>query len=297
MNRKSIVIALALTAVSLKAQTQATPPLASPQVGVVHCPDGSLRTLYGLPANFLYGSLLGRGINAAAFSNTAGLVFRSGRIEYLATDGTTLDAYLTDEPNPLLAVGPVNAGGLSSPTIALAWLPSTQVLLSWVGGTASPVQVWPSPGNVISLSPTATGFANLMVATADGGVERLTVSLATGQVVESSTVMGATSVAYQQNGFVLLPVTDGLQVRFPDGHQQLLAIRTGVLRFEAVSNEWVHLSIPRTSSSAESDWLLHLDVAVQAESSLQLSELPGTPLRTPKILPRQVGQHVVGVAQ
>jgi hypothetical protein len=297
MNRKSIVIALALSAVSLKAQTQATSPLASPQVGVVHCPDGSLRTLYGLPANFLYGALLGRGINAAAFSNAAGLVFRSGRIEYLATDGTTLDAYVTDEQNPLLAVGPVSAGGPSTPAIALAWLPSTQVLLNWSGGTASPVQVWPSPGNVISLSPAATGFANLMVASADGGVERLTVSLATGQIVESSTVMGANGVAYQQNGFVLVLGADGLQVQFPNGHQQLLAIRTGPLRFEAVSDGWVHLSIPRTSSNAGSDWLLHLDGALQAESPLQLSELPGTPIRTPKILPRQVGQHVVGVPQ
>src|SRR5277367_6692068 len=104
MNRKSIVVAMALSAaIILEAQQRTASPLAGPSVGVVHCPDGSLRVVYGLPANLIYGAMLGRGVNAAAFSNSSGLVSRAGEIDYLSGDGAQISSYPTDEPSPLLS--------------------------------------------------------------------------------------------------------------------------------------------------------------------------------------------------
>ena len=293
---KSVAIALALSsAVSLEAQQGAASPLSGPQVGVVHVPDGSLRAVYGIPANFLYGATLGRGVNAAAFSSTSGLVWRVGQIDYLAVDGTALGSYATNEPSPLLADG---SGSQAGPGAALAWLPSSKQLLSWSGGTLTQVQIESLPGAVISLSPAAArGFADLLVAAADGGVDRLTVALATGQVTEMITVSGAKGAAYEQNGFLLLPGADGLQVRFPDGRQQVFGIKTVAVRFEAVSDEWVHLSATEPGATAASHWLLHLDGAAQGEAPLQLSGLPAAPQRAPRIMPRQVGNTTVRVAQ
>lgn len=287
MNRKSILIALALTAACLKAQPTA------PLVGVVHCTDGSLRAVYGLPANLVYGAMLGRGVNAAAFSSTVGLVSRAAQIEYLAVDGTLIGAYATDEPSPLLAVGSVSTAGQTG---SLAWLPSSQLLLIWSGGRARQVQVTPLPGNVVSLAPGPPGFADLMVAMDDGGVELLTVSLATGQVTKTSVVLGAHRAAYQQNGFLLLPGADGLLVHLPDGRQQLLGIKNGAIRFEAISDEWVH-AFATDSGSPGSHWLLHLDGEAQGEAPLQVSELPAAPVRVPRIMPRQVESSPVRVTQ
>lgn len=134
MNWKSLATGLLLSAaVALGAQQRTTVPVAGPLIGVVHCSDGSLRDIYGLPANLLYGAPLGRGVDAAAFSSAAGLVLRSGQIEYLGTDGTVLSAYATDEPNPLLAVSPVGAVKTSGFAVAMAWLPSSNLLLTWSG--------------------------------------------------------------------------------------------------------------------------------------------------------------------
>ncbi len=291
MNRKSIAIALAVSAVCLEAQQPA-----APQVGVVHCTDGSLRAAYGLPANLMYGALLGRGVNAAAFSSTAGLVSRAGQIQYLDLGGDILGAYATDEPGPLLAVEPASAGNAASSGGALAWLPSRQLLLVWSGGTANQVQIAALPGNVVSLSFAAAGSADLMVALGDGSVERLTVSLATGQVEATTSLVGANGAAYEQNGFLLLPGAGGLLVLFPDGRQQVLAIKNGAVSFEAISDSWVHL-FTIAGSTAGAHWLLHLDRVAQGEAPLQLSELPAPPVRVPRTLPRQVGNALARVAQ
>lgn len=292
MNWKSIVIALTLSVACLEAQQPTAPP-----VGVVHCADGSLRAVYGLTANLVYGGMLGRGVNAAAFSSTAGLVSRVGQIEYLAVGGAPIGAYSTDEPRPLLAAGSAGAGSQTGVGVALAWLPSSQLLLSWSGSTASQVQVPPLPGSVISLAFASAGFADLMVILADGSVERFTVSLSTGQVTETSVVQGANGAAYEQNGFLLLPGADGLLVEFPDGRRQLLGIKNGSVRLEAISDEWVHLFTTDPGSSVGSHWLLHLDNAAQGEAPLQLSELPAPPVRVLRTMPRQVGNSPGKVTQ
>ncbi len=129
----------------------------------VHC-----ASVYGLPANLVYGGMLGRGVNAAAFSSTAGLVSRVGQIEYLAVGGSRIGAYSTDEPSPLLAAGSAGTGTQTASEVALAWLPSSQLLLSWFGGTANQVQIPHLPGSVISLAFASAGFADLMVVLGDG---------------------------------------------------------------------------------------------------------------------------------
>ena len=292
MYRKSIAISLALSALCLEAQ-QPT----APEVGIVHVPDGSLRAVYGLPANFIYGALLGKGVNAAAFSSTAGLVFRTGQIDYVSPAGAQIGVYSTNERSPLLAAGPVSGGNQTASATGLAWLPSSKLLLIWSGATPTQVQVEPLPGNVISLSPAAAGFADLIVSPAGSGLERLTISLGTGQVVETETLTTDGSLAYEQNGFLLLPGPDGLQVRFPDGRQQLIGITTSAMQFEAISDEWVHLSASEAGATAASHWLLHLDRGAQGEAPLQLSELPAAPGRVPKIMPRQVGNSKMRTAQ
>jgi hypothetical protein len=292
MNPKSIVIALALSAACLEAQ-QPT----APQVGVVHCADGSLRAVYGLTANLVYGGMLGRGVNAAAFSSTAGLVSRVGQIEYLAVGGVPIGVYSTDEPSPLLAAGSAETGSHTGVGVALAWLPSSQLLLSWSGSTASQVQVPPLPGSVISLAVASVGFADLMLLLGDGSVERLSVSLATGQATETSVVPGASGAAFEQKGFLLLPGAGGLLVQFPDGRQQLLGIKNGSVRFEAMSDEWVHLFTADSGSAVGSHWLLHLNGAAQGEAPLQLSELPAPPVRVLRTMPRQVGSAPARVTQ
>jgi hypothetical protein len=282
MNRKSVVIALALSAACLRAQQPS-----APQIGVVHCTDGSLRTLYGLTANLMYGPLLGRGVNVAAFSSAVGLVSRVGQIEYLSVGGSVLGAFATDEPTPLLAAGPGSAA---------AWLPSSQVLLSWSGGVVKQVPVGPLSGSVISLALSSLGFADLLVVFGDGSVERLTVSLASGQVTGRSLVQGASGAAFEQNGFLMLPGADGLMVLFPDGRRQLLGIKSSAVRFEPISDEWVHLYTTDVGSPG-SQWLLHLDNAAQGDAPLKLSDLPAPPVRVIRTMPRQVGSSLSKVPQ
>ncbi len=296
MNWKSIVVALTLSAaVHLEAQ-RTTPPLVGPPVGIVHCPDGSLRAIYGLPANLMYGALLGRGVDAAAFSSEAGLILRAGQIEYLAADGTVLTTYATAETEPLLAVSSTANINSTTSATALAWLPSSRLLIVWTASTVRELEVPGLPGAVVTLSLSAAGVADLMTTTAAGSVDQTAVSLSTGETTSTSTVAGATGSVYQQNGFLLLPSANGLQVRFPDGHQLVLGIKSMAMQFEPISNEWVHLSRTASAADSGSHWLLHLDKAA-GDGVLQLSELPAAPVRVPRIMPRQVGNLTTKVAQ
>ena len=280
MNRKSILIAWALSAACLEAQ-QPT----APQVGVVHCADGSLRSVYGLAANLVYGGMLDRGVNAAAFSSSAGLVSRVGQIEYLAVGGSRIGVYSTDEPSPLLAAGSAGTGTQTASEVALARIPSSQLLLSWFGGTANQVQITTLVRQCdLVVAFASAGFADLMVILGDGSVERLTVSLATGQITEISVVPGASGAAYEQNGFLLLPIAGDLLVQFPDGSHQILEIKNSSVRFEAISDEWVHLFTVDSGSSEGSHWLLHLDNAAQGDAPLH-SELPAPPAPAPSRAP------------
>lgn len=152
------------------------------------------------------------------------------------------------------------------------------------------------PGSVISLALSSSGFADLLVASSDGSVDRLTVSLASGQVTGRSLVPGASGAAYEQNGFLLIPGAAGVMVLFPDGRQQLLGIKSSAVRFEPISDEWVHLFTTDVGSPG-SQWLLHLDNAAQGDAPLKLSDLPTPPVRVLKTMPRLVGSSLSKVPQ
>lgn len=259
-------------------QSAASPPVpVVPRIGFGLSHDQALRPLYGLPANLIFGKAISPGATEAAFSDTAGLV-RIGSQVFLQSIDPGSEATLTvlgtltlDESAPVLGISPStdNTGaGLSGH--AAVWLPSQNAVAMWTGQQFTVTLVDPLPGRVVSLLPTGTVSAALMVQAAAGGVQNVVVNLATGQVLSNTLVDAHATSAYSQNGLTLLATSEGLILVSANGLRHTIAGIPATVTFAPVSNQWVQIQ----SLGRPQAWAVYLDSNALAAHTLVASEIP-----------------------
>ena len=167
----------------------------APRIGVVREPDGSVRPLLGLPANLIVGEPLSIDpALAAAFSDQAGLLLFSGRLELISLDGTVISSYPTGDTTAILDIA-------DGPDTALAWLPSAGKLVRWDGRRFmdSAFDASRLGGSIRAVRLLDSAHAELLVDYADT-LERIYISIADGLPVRSETLRGAGESALRLEG-------------------------------------------------------------------------------------------------
>ncbi len=254
------------------------PVTVAPRIGFSLARDRTLRPLFGLPANLVLGGAIWRGATQAAFSSTAGLVRLRDSVLLQAVDAATLGTFALDEPAPVLGVGPASANTQAAQAgHAAIWLPSGNALAMWTGEGFTVTDVDPLPGVVVSLLPTGTQSADLMVQVPGGGVHLVAVSLSNGQLVSDIQIDAQATSAHVQNGFTLLATAAGLAVVAQNGVRHTLAGIPAAVRFAPVSDAWVQVE----SVSGARAWLVRLDRNAPAARTLDASEIPEPRIQRP----------------
>lgn len=273
-------------AAAQKAVPQMVP--GAPRIGFCLSRDQTVRPLFGLAANLVLGHAVSHGAAQSAFSNMGGLVHVNGQVLLQSIDSgagsatvTTLGALAVTDTAPVLGVSPSaanNAGGFAGH--AAVWLPSMNSVAMWTGAGFATTPVDPLPGPVVSLFPTNAESVALFVQMAGGGVQRVDVNPANGQVLSNTQLDAQATSAFEQGAWTLLGTPAGLTINGANGVSQTLAGIRGPVRFVSVSDDWVEVLSQKDSRV----WLLHLDQSAFLGRSLTASELP-----TPRIVkPRRV---------
>jgi hypothetical protein len=243
-SRLILLVLVSIAAIPLSAQ------LGAPRVGNARYADGTVRSVFGLDANFVVGPERMTG-TAASFSDQGGLVATSGKIQLLRPDGTVAGEYATPEVNPLLDID----GDLNS---AVAWLPSTHTLLWWSGAGFNATQVAGElPGRATSVQSDGS-TATFLVTAADGSVLRTAVTVANGDIASAEVVPGAQGPAFAQASFVVFRAERGLAVEQANGDIRILSFAAPDLQIERMSSNWLHIH----SAATNQDWALHLNRSV-----------------------------------
>lgn len=242
--------------------------VSTPNVGMVRCRDGGVYGLRGLHANLIVGARAFSLAQAASFSSQGGLVATDGRLLFIGANGVIQSSYFEGEASPVVNID-------SDASSAIAWLPRRSELLTWTGSQFVPTPV-ALGGFVDSVRMAAPNSAQLLVTEADSSVVSVTVSLPDGGVTNISGIPGATGSAFYQQSFLLFHDANGLEVQESNGSMRALPITQSDLTFERIGADWVHIA----STSAQRDWVLHLNSTV-----LELSELPQPPAKSPQSRP------------
>jgi hypothetical protein len=230
-----------------------------PEVGLARYADQTIRSIYGVPANFIVGEKLFDRADAVSFSGSGGLVSTNGRVELVTPDGTILGQYDSSETTPLLNIE-------SDLETAVAWLPAHHVLLHWNGQGFSATQVEDAPsGAVTSVQLASPNSAKLLVMDSGKQVFEATISLETGNLISSDVLPGVQGPAFRQHSFVVFHDSQGLEIESPTGDRRTLPLEASDISIERMSSDWLHLY----SQATDQHWALHLSRTV-----LNLSALP-----------------------
>lgn len=238
----------------------ASAQLNTPNIGLARYSDGTVRSVFGLHANFVVSTQAAEQADAISFSDTAGLIAKDGQIRLFGPGLKLISEYDSGENAPLLNVD----GDLSS---AIAWLPAHHALLHWSGKAFILTDVVASdlPGQVTSVRVRTPDTAALLIRESDESVSEATVSLISGDLVSLSLVPGVMGGAFYQNSFYVFHDRGELKVTSRQGPARTFPLVAGDLSFERMSSDWLHLS----SASTGRNWILHL-----TNSAMELSELP-----------------------
>lgn len=252
----AILIAFGIAAVT---PAQVKPPT----LGIARLGDGSVRTLYGLPDNVIVDSHSIGSYDAASFSDQAGLVANSGRIQLVSTSFVALGEYESTEPHPLLNVD----GAANS---AIAWLPSSQSLLHWTGSAFAErvVNGIDHSFAVTAVRVASREIAQLLLTDSHSSVFEATISLETGDVVSLKSLAGVTGPALWQGSNILFQDSSSVRVASLDGAVRSIASSGAPFSFEHISSNWTLV----TSTTNHSMWVLH-----SSTGQLRLSEVPAVP--------------------
>ena len=244
---------LALLMASLPAQ------VGTPKIGVARYADSSVRTVFGLSDNFIVSAQTLASADAASFSDSGGLLSKSGHIQLIAPSGKILAEYNSGEPMPVLNVD----GDLTS---AIAWLPTRYALVHWNGKSFVSTTVNARLlGSVTAVRAGNSKTARLLLAEPNGVVSEAAISLDTGDLVSLNVLPGIVPPAFVQHGFVLFHDEHGLEIASASGALRTVPLAASDLTFERMSSDWLHLA----SRSMKQNWALHLTNTI-----LELSELP-----------------------
>lgn len=241
-----------------------------PAIGIARLSDGSLRTLYGLPANVVVDSRSLGSFDAASFSDQAGLVAKGGRIQLVNTIFTAMGEYDSDEPQPLLNVD-------GDATSAVAWLPSSHSILHWNGESFVIQAVSGLDESLKATSVRVAGreIAQLLMTNPQGAVMEASVALESGNVTSVKWLPGIQGEAFWQGPNLLLKDEDGLAVMGANGVVRTVGTVTADgIDFQHISSSWVLV----TSRSDSRMWAVHV-----SGQEIGMSEVPA---------PRMVAQGV-----
>lgn len=243
------------------AATAAWAGLQAPRVATIRESDGMLRPVWGLAANLVTGDALPIGkVQAAAFSDSAGIVLSAGAIRLLTLDGVELGAYPTAETKPILSI----SGAAST---AVAWLASEGKLIRWNGAAFIPTTIDAAqlPGPVIDVYLRNDKQTELLLGSGSKSLTRAAGDFGRGPMLNESSVPEASGNAIQVGPFLLFLDVNGLEVESPTGATKTLPIRETGLTYERAGKMCIHLMSVRGGRQ----WLLHLDGAEPG-----LSEIP-----------------------
>ena len=240
--------------------------LQAPRIGLVRQSDGTVRPLFGMTANVLYGDPVPlSGATAASFSGQAGLIATAGHIFLTDADGMTLDSFETPEEKPFLSI-------TDGPTTAFVWLPSANVLLQWNGRGFTSLSIDGSrlTGSLVDIRNGPHGSVAFLVNAPDGSVQRNLFSRRDGEYIASEIINGVIGPAFPADSLYLHPDPQGLQVESEEGVISVLTIRAADLTFEHAGKQWIHA----TSAENGQQWLLHI-----TDRTVEVTELPASPTR------------------
>jgi hypothetical protein len=244
-------LGLFLLAALLPAQVSA------PRVGFARFAGGSVHAVDGLPANFVVGDLPIAHADRVSFSDSGGLLARNGEIDLVDADAQPVASFASGEAAPLLNVD----GAL---TTAIAWLPSSHSILYW-DGKGFVVTEANVAGEITALQLSDPERARLLVRQGDASVSVVTVSLKTGQVIDSQTVPGIEGNAFAQHAFFIAANSKTLVIESANGQRRVLPLAAPDITIERMSSDWLHIF----SVSSGEHWALHL-----TQTDLQLSRMP-----------------------
>ena len=233
--------------------------LNTPKVGIVRYSDNSLHLVSGLRDDFIVSEQALGSANLASFSDSGGLIAKTGRIELIGPDSSVIAEYDSAESAPVLNMD----GSLTS---AVAWLPTSHTLVHWNGSLFVKTAVLTNlPGPVTAVRIDSPTTAKLLVTENGGEVSEATISLEYGSLIALDLVPAATGAAFAQSSFVLFHDEHGLEIATRSGALRTLSLTAPDLTIERMSSDWLHLA----SATAKQDWILHL-----TPTALELSELP-----------------------
>jgi hypothetical protein len=244
-------LGLFLLAALLPAQVSA------PRVGFARFAGGSVHAVSGLPANFVVGDLPITRADRVSFSDSGGLLARNGEIDLVDANAQSVASFASDEAAPLLNID----GAL---TTAIAWLPSSHSILRW-DGKGFVVTEANVAGEITALQWIEPDKARLLVRQGDASISSVTVSLTTGQIIDSQTVPGIEGNAFAQHSFFIAANSKTLVVESADGQRRVLPLAAPDITIERMSSDWLHIF----SASSGEHWALHL-----TQTDLQLSRMP-----------------------
>jgi hypothetical protein len=179
-----------------------------PRVGFVRYADATVRIIYGVEASFLVGQPVQSQVNAASFSDNAGILSRNGQIEILTAAGT-VSAATAGEHDALVGID----GSLST---AIAWLPGAQTLKRFDGASFQSIEVPAAlPGKVLCVR--ADGEDAALLVESGHSVSEITISLSSGNILSENFLPGVQAPAAYVANFIVYADEHGLQIRGQDG--------------------------------------------------------------------------------
>jgi hypothetical protein len=261
---------LALAVQAGSAQTRSA-PLGTPLAGIVREPDHTLRSVYGVAANLITGHPLPlRDVEAASFSDEAGIVLSSGAVKLVNLDGTERASYPTAESQPVLSIA-------QGPETAVAWLPGEQKLIRWTRAGFIPVPVEPSrlAGPIVQMQMTAPAALDLWLRIQTDTIQHVRVSLANGAITPLETTAGISSPVSVAGPSLLFYDSAGHEIQSSPAPTHALPLNLSTaelpgLTFENASSNWIHIS----SASTGRQWMLHFGAP-----GVSLCALPAAPAK------------------
>ncbi|MDQ2711346.1 MAG: hypothetical protein M3Y24_03755 [Acidobacteriota bacterium] len=229
---------------------QAFAQISAPLSGFVRYGALPIQKLFGVPGNLVPVPAGLGSATAISFSDHGALIAQNGRVRLLGNDGSTVASYDTPESSSNLSIG-------RDLTSAVAWLPSTHLLLWSNGKTLSAVTVDDSAfeGRVTSLSRVSPQAVRFLLTHPDGSVSAVTVSLPGGDLISSDILPGVRGPAFSINSETFWVDEDGLQIESATSARRTLAFPSiEDLAAEQMSSHWLHLF----SASAGMHWVLRL---------------------------------------
>lgn len=236
-----------------------------PKVGAFRYADGSMHEVQGLPANVIVFDLPVVSAQAASFADQGGLLWQSGFIRLLAADYSLVGEYAA----PLSQAAEQPVLGISGDlTSALAWLPGNHTLLHWNGTEfdALVLAAGEIEGQVTDVQYLSSRQARLTVLHEDRSVSAVTISLRTGNLVNSEVLPGVSGSAFSQGFLTLFATERELVVDNLRGYRRSVAFAAPDVVMERMSNNWVHLY----SAKLQQHWAVRV-----TQSEFDVSLLPG----------------------